>query len=274
VKVDLHTHSTYSDGTLEPDELITSASKTGITHMALCDHDSTSGLKSANEKAKEYGMTIIPAIEINTRDTIAIHILGYFIDEKSEDLQKTLIHHRTVRTARAQMILDKLHRMGIKIHISDFSNGKDGSAIGRPHIADKLKEMGLVFSRQEAFDKYLGQGRSAFIAYEDGPTPKDAIDAISGSGGVPVLAHPGYFVSPETIESLTKIGLQGIEVYYPSHREEQIRNFVVLAKKLDIIPTGGSDYHGPGSGHERLGEIPVPEKTVDLLLERKQKLYG
>lgn len=273
MKIDLHTHSTYSDGTLEPEELIQNAAKLGITHLALSDHDSTSGLEVARAKAKEYDMTVISAVEINTIENISIHILGYFIEENDEAFQKTLLNHREIRIKRAQMMLERLHRMGIKIYLSDFDHKKDHAAIGRPHIADKLKEMGLVFSRQEAFDKYLSQGKPAYVHYQ-GPTPKDAIDTILASKGIPVLAHPHYFVSTETIESLVKIGLQGIEVYYPSHNPELIRNLVELAKRQELVVTGGSDYHGPGSGHERLGEIAVPEQTIDILLERKRKLNG
>jgi predicted metal-dependent phosphoesterase TrpH len=274
MKVDLHSHSTYSDGTLEPEDLITAAHRTGITHLALSDHDSTAGLESARAKAQEYGMTIIPAIEINTLETnTAIHILGYFIDEKNETLQKSLDHHREIRVKRAQLIVDKLKHMGIRISMSDFGDRKDRAAIGRPHIADKLKEKGIVFSRQEAFDKYLSRGRSAYVAYQ-GPTPQQAIEMILACKGVPVVAHPGYSVQGTVLEGLVKMGLQGIEVFYPSHNHDQVRNFIDTAKRMDLIATGGSDYHGPGSGHEALGEMDVPDAVIDELLARKQKLFG
>lgn len=274
MKVDLHSHSTYSDGTLEPEDLIVAASRVGITHLALSDHDSTGGLEAARAKAQELKMTVIPAIEINTLETNgAIHILGYFIDEKSEELQKTLDQHREIRVKRAQLIIDKLRHMGIRITMSDFSDRKDRAAIGRPHIADKLKEKGIVFSRQEAFDKYLSRGRPAYVFYE-GPTPQKAIEMILACKGVPVVAHPGYSVQGTVLEGLVKLGLQGIETYYPSHNPDQVRNFLEAAKRMDLVVTGGSDYHGPGSGHEALGEMDVPEKTVDDLLERKRKLFG
>ena len=274
MKLDLHTHSTYSDGTLEPDELIQKAAGLGITHLALSDHDSTAGLEIARSKAQEFNMTIIPAIEINTQETNgAVHILGYFIDDKNEGLQKTLDYHREIRLKRAQLIIDRLKRMGIKISMSDFADRKNKAAIGRPHIADKLKELGIVFSRQEAFDKYLGKGRSAYVFYE-GPTPKTAIETILACKGVPILAHPGYAVSSETTKELITLGLQGLEVYYPSHSPDQVKAFLETAKNKDLIVTGGSDYHGPGSGHEQLGEMNVPEETLDALQKRKQKLFG
>lgn len=272
IKTDLHTHTNYSDGTLEPLELVEKAHELGITHLAICDHDSTGGIEPARKRAKELEMTIIPGIEINTKETISMHLLGYFIEEASEALQKSLQTNRKARMTRAQRILDKLHRMGIKISLSDFDIKKDGAAIGRPHIADKLREKGIVFSRQEAFDKYLAQGRPAYVLYE-GPNPVEAIQAILAAKGVPVLAHPGYSVSRETIELLVKNGLQGIEAFYPSHHPDQVRAFVELAKRLDLVVTGGSDYHGPGTGHERLGEIEIPAETLDILLERKKKIF-
>ncbi len=276
-KVDLHTHSTYSDGTLEPEDLIQNAQKQKITHLALSDHDSTGGLAAARNRAKEFDITIIPAVEINTRDnetSAAVHILGYFLEETDINFQKVLTQHREIRAQRAQMIIARLHTMGIKLYLSDFDNGKNEGAVGRPHIADKLKEMGVVFSRQEAFDKYLSQGRPAFVAYENGPTPKDAIDAILSAKGIPVIAHPGYYVSKETILSLAEMGLQGVEVYYPSHSKDLVKTLLGFTAEHKLLATGGSDYHGPGSGHERLGEIAVPEETIDLLLERKYAIHN
>ncbi|MBI3013216.1 MAG: PHP domain-containing protein [Elusimicrobia bacterium] len=273
MKVDLHTHSNYSDGTLDPEELIQKAHDLGISHLALCDHDSTGGLETARAKATGLNMTLISGIEINTSETSSVHILGYFIDEKSEDLQKTLRDHREIRAKRSEMILERLRQMGIKIHLSDFGGRKETASIGRPHIADKLKEKGVVFSRQEAFEKYLAKGKSAYAFYE-GPTPQRAIEIILQAKGVPVVAHPGFFVSKEMMDNLVKLGLQGIETYYPTHRPDQIKWFLDLAKSRDLVVTGGSDYHGPGSGHELLGQVPVPAEVVDRIWERKQKLFG
>lgn len=272
MRIDLHSHSTFSDGTLEPDELIEKASEVGITHLSLSDHDCTHGLELATQKAKDLGINIIPGVEINTRESTSVHILGYLMETENEPFQKRLQLHRDLRRKRAELILSKLAKMGIKISISELDHGRETASIGRPHIADKLKEKGLVFSREEAFEKYLSRGRAAYVFYE-GPTPKDAIEVILGAKGLPVLAHPGYQVSEETILDLVKIGLQGIETFYPSHNPQQIQNYLELAKRLDLIPTGGSDYHGPDSGHEQLGEIAVPEETYEKLLERKQKLF-
>ncbi|OGR82121.1 MAG: hypothetical protein A2901_07660 [Elusimicrobia bacterium RIFCSPLOWO2_01_FULL_54_10] len=273
MRVDLHSHTTYSDGTLEPEELVSTAHKLGITHLAVTDHDSTGSLDAARAKAKELGMTLIPGIEINTREMAAVHILGYYIDDSDASFQKILDHHRRLRTQRAAMILEKLAKMGIKISLSDFDHREGAAAIGRPHIADKLREKGIVFSRQEAFDKFLARGKPGYVFYE-GPSPKDAIEAILSCKGVPVVAHPGFSVSGQAILDLAKLGLQGIETFYPSHNPDQVRNFMDIAKKNDLLATGGSDYHGPGSGHERLGEMDVPEKIVEELLARKQKLFG
>lgn len=273
MKIDLHTHSTFSDGTLEPVELVEKASQIGIAHLAFADHDSTGGFVEACAKAKDLNINLIPAIEINTRENTSMHILGYFIDENDNEFQKSLQYHREMRLNRAKNILGKLQRMGIKISLGDLNYGGGNAAIGRPHIADKLKEKGLVFSRQEAFDKFLGEGKPAYVFYE-GPTPQEAIQSILASKGIPVIAHPGYHISKETIESLTKNGLQGIEIYCPIHNPQQIQNFLELSRQLDLVVTGGSDYHGPGSGHESLGEMAVPEDTVEKLLQRKLKLFG
>jgi predicted metal-dependent phosphoesterase TrpH len=269
MKIDLHTHSIYSDGTLEPEDLVQKAAECGITHLALCDHDTTAGLQDALKASEKIKMNLIPGIEINTRQVnFSVHILGYFIDAENERLQKKLDQYRKLRTTRAQMMVDRLKRMGIKMDISDFNGRKEKSAIGRPHLADKLKELGVVFSRSEAFQKYLAKGKPGYVFYE-GPTPKDALETILDCGGVPVLAHPGFFVSEKMIQELIGLGLQGLEVYYPSHSDEQVRTFLELAEKNNLIVTGGSDYHGPGSGHEELGEIQVPEKVLEKLQERK-----
>lgn len=274
MRIDLHTHSTYSDGTLEPADVVRHAHGFGITHMALSDHDSTGGLNAARAQAKEYGMEIIPAVEINTQETeVSVHVLGYYLDENDEKFQATLRRHREIRQTRAKMILEKLHHMGIKISLSDFSGEKDAAAVGRPHIADKLKEKGVVFSRKEAFDKFLAKGKPAYVFYQ-GPTPKDAIEIILGAKGIPVIAHPGYYVSEQTIASLAELGLQGIEVNYPTHSSSQRGNFVQIAQKYNLVVTGGSDYHGPGSGHEAMGDVEAPQDAVDKLLARKQKLFG
>ena len=141
MKIDLHTHTTFSDGTLDPEELVDAAHGLGITHMAIVDHDSTGSLDLARAKAAQYGLTVIPGVEINTKDTVSVHVLGYFVEEKDEQFQKTLVQHRDLREKRAQVILDKLHRMGIKISLSDFGPIKDSAAIGRPHIEQKWESL-------------------------------------------------------------------------------------------------------------------------------------
>lgn len=274
MKIDLHTHSTFSDGTLEVSDLVEKAQALGITHLALCDHDSTGGLEIAAAEAKRRNMTLIPAIEINTRETRSvIHILGYFIEAEEPSFQQLLIEHRRLRLERASATVDKLKRMGFRISMDDFDLSCMKSAIGRPHIADKLKEKGVVFSRKEAFDKFLAKGKSAYVEYL-GPTPEVAIAAIRKAKGVPVLAHPGYFVSPEEIRALKDLGLEGIEVYYPTHSNSQVREFLELSARIELVTTGGSDYHGPNSGHEGLGEVNVPEEVYDNLGQRRAKLFG
>ncbi len=271
MKIDLHTHSTYSDGTLAPELLVEAASKVGITHLALSDHDSTEGLSRARTKAAQLNITLIPAVEINT-ETNPIHILGYFVDENDSNFLNTLKKNRDSREHRMNLMLEKLKGLGINISKEELLNGNKDTALGRPHVADNLIKKGIVKSRAEAFDRYLGKGCPAFVPHKD-TTPEDAIQTILAGKGVPVLAHPGFGVQEETIRLLTEKGLQGLEAYYLKHSPDQIKKFLEIAKRYHLVATGGSDYHGPGSGHEALGQANVPLNTVEEILKRKEKLF-
>ncbi len=272
MKIDLHTHSTYSDGTLDPAKLMEKAHSLGITHIALCDHDSTEGLQQARAKALELTLTLVPAVEINT-ETNNIHVLGYYVDENDINFINALKKNRDSRERRIEVILGKLSELGIQITKEELREGNRETSLGRPHVADALMRKKIVSTRQEAFEKFLTKGRPAYAPHND-TTAIGAIETILACKGIPVLAHPGFSQQEETIQWLTSKGLQGIEVHYPTHSTQQIKKFSELAVKYNLVVTGGSDYHGPGSGHEAMGTISAPENTLDELLKRKQKLFS
>lgn len=244
-KADLHMHSTYSDGWLSPKQLVDKAAKAGLSVMSITDHDSVGGIEEAASYAREIGITLIPGIEMSAEvGGMEVHILGYFIDYKSEYLQKYLRHLRELRMDRGGMIVKKLNEMGSRITLGTVLNhaGND-AAIGRPHIAKALNEEGFVGSFSEAFYKYIGDGKPAYVK-KPNVSAKEAIEFISGSGGLSFVAHPGKYVTEEIFSELIHYGLDGIEIIHPSHKQEDIRNLSTTASQNFLLTSGGSDFHG------------------------------
>jgi 3',5'-nucleoside bisphosphate phosphatase len=248
--VDLHSHTTASDGRLAPRELVALAARHGVTTLAVTDHDSTSGIAEARTAAEAHpGLTIVPGIEINCDvDGSEIHVLGYFIDLDAAWFQEFLNEQRAERVARVHRVLEKLATLNVFIDADDvFSLVQEGSA-GRPHIAQAMVHRGYVRTVQEAFDRYLKTGGPA-SAPRRRLEPAQAVAMIRKARGVPVLAHPGLANRDPMIGPLVDGGLLGIESYYPEHSAAQTQAYLELCRRHGIVATGGSDFHGKGVGH-------------------------
>ncbi len=268
-QVDLHVHSTASDGRLTPAEVVRKAAGLGLTVIALCDHDTVDGIPLALEAAKTFpALAVIPGVEINT-DVAAgeAHVLGYFIDCGHPELQTNLANLRDSRESRAQRMIAKLRNLGLDIDWERVKEIAGDGSIGRPHIARALLEKGYIGSIQEAFKKYIGFGMPAYAEREK-IAPVEAARLITRAHGFPVLAHPLTLKDPETmIAELKANGLAGIEAYYFGYTPEQIKGLVKLAEKYRLIPTGGTDFHGLGMANEpTIGGIDVPLESARQLI--------
>ena len=267
--VDLHSHTTASDGTLSPRELVLAAARHGVTVLAVTDHDSTDGLTDAMALAPTHRMTIVPGLEINCDVSGAeIHVLGYCVDWDAPWFQEFLGEQREERRRRIYRIAARLTELGMPIDPEAvFALVKEGSA-GRPHVAQAMVDRGYVKSIREAFDRYLSLNGPANVPRKR-LTPADAVRVIRRARGVPVLAHPGLANRDELIPGLVEAGLSGIEAFYPEHSAGQITAYREMCARLGLIATGGSDFHGPRVGGVRHpGAQPVPESAWESLRNR------
>ena len=266
--IDLHLHTLASDGRLSPTELIQLVANQGLETISITDHDSTEGLAEAYEAAKEFPyMRIIPGIEMSADiPGDEVHVLGYFLDYHDVEFQETLTEFRRGRVGRAQVIVEKLVALGKPVEWERVLHFAGDGTVGRPHIALAMVEAGYFKEPKEAFEEYLGNDG---LAYYDRPklNPTESVAMIRKVGGVPVLAHPTFMNDMEAgIASLKKEGLVGMEVYYAQYDDDTVRHLARLAREYDLIPCGGSDYHGLGNTGEPLpGTLGPPEETVKLL---------
>ncbi len=272
--VDLHLHSTASDGRFSPEELVDKAVGKGLTVIAMTDHDSTDGIAPALEAAKAYsGLQVIPGVEINTDVPRGeVHILGYFVDYGNPELKTTLEKLRRSRIARAQGMIAKLESLGVHITWQRVKEIAGGGAIGRPHLAQALLEKGYTSSIREAFIKYIGRDGPAYVERKK-IMPLEATELVLRAGGLPVLAHPPTASDPEQmIIELKRAGLVGIEVYYDDYGAEKRRWLKELADRYNLIATGGSDYHGLDDLNETLmGDAEVPLEAAQQLITLAQE---
>lgn len=248
--IDLHMHSTCSDGTYAPAELVRLAEAAGLTHMSLTDHDTADGLEEARAEAERRGIAFIGGLEISAEyDVGTMHILGYGFDPDSPQLREKLGFVQRSRAERNPKIVQRLNELGVAITFDEVKAASGGGLIGRPHFAQALIERGYVRERQEAFDEYLAKGRPAYVP-KVRLSPEESVGCIKEAGGVAVLAHPLQLKAKEDgeldriVEGLVALGLGGIECYYRNHTEADTARFLALAKKHDLLVTGGSDFHG------------------------------
>lgn len=263
---DLHVHSRASDGVLSGPELLEKACRAGLSGMAITDHDTVEELPVAIAYRKSAGLDLlfIPGIELNTElDGEEVHILGYFIDYRSPKLLANLEGIKNARYERALRMVARLREMGYMITFDQVKNLAKGGVIARPHLAQALIENGYVSTIREAFVKHIGRGRPGYVPrYRF--TPQRALELIKEADGVTVLAHPGLMRQPEKIEEVLDLGVEGLEVFYPEHRPEDIRHFLGLAEHYGLLVTGGSDFHGTGT-RNRLGCCGIDENYLDKI---------
>ena len=268
--VDLHTHTTASDGTLPPEALVREAVRQGVRVLAVTDHDSTEGLPAALAEARRQPpLEIVPGLEINCDVPGAeVHVLGYCVDWEAAWFQAFLREQRAERRARVVRIAGRLAELGMPIDADEVLALVQEGAAGRPHVARVMVARGYVKSVREAFDRYLHAGGPAHVPRRR-LTPAEAVGVIRRARGVPVLAHPGLADQDELVPGLVAAGLEGIESYYPEHSAARTAHYVDLCREHGLVATGGSDFHGPRTGRTNPpGSPPVSLAVWEALKER------
>ena len=268
-KIDLHIHSTASDGRLSPADIVYKAVERGLTVVALADHDTVDGIVPALTAAKAFPqLKVIPCVEVSTDvPSGEVHVLGYFIDYTDPELVARLERMRHSRRERAQGMIAKLRDLGIRIEWQRVQEIAGSGAIGRPHIAQALLEKGYITSIKEAFTKYISRDGPAYVEREK-MTPVEAVELILKANGLPVLAHPLTVSDPESVVIELKAGgLVGIEAYYNNYTADEINKLVSLANRHNLIISGGSDYHGLDASTETMiGGVNTPIESAERLI--------
>lgn len=277
--VDLHTHSTASDGEKSPSELVFAAKESGLSVLALTDHDTVDGLQEASEAAKKAGMVFVPGIELNIQwPTGEFHLLGLGLKEMSASMKSLLWALKNNRIERNKKILAALANDGLDVAYGEFlqSQGTDHreDTLGRPHIAAYLVQKNIVKNRQKAFDKYLSKGTPFFVDFE-GADLAAGVKAVLESGGLPVIAHPlslyvGWGKIEDVLHGIKAAGVEGLEAWHPGAKENDCRRLEKMAKELGFFVTAGSDYHGPNvRGDRKLGRTAGGYKIDDRFYEEE-----
>ena len=282
-EVDLHLHTTYSDGTLSPSQLVRKCAQGGLRVIAITDHDSTEGVAEAQQAALAYpGLSVIPGIELSTDvPGSEIHVLGYYVDLGDAGLQQTLESFRRGREERGLMMVERLAELGVAVSWERVRKLSDGGAIGRPHIAQAMVEAGYVRYPKDAFDQYLGRNGSAYVERPK-LSPADAVKILAQNGALPVMAHPTYSVSKTgmgevealagSLAELKSAGLVGMEVYYKDYTPDQVARLKRLADRVGLVACGGSDYHASGNpGEPEPGDVGPPMESVEALAKLRAR---
>lgn len=271
--VDLHTHSTASDGSMTPIEIVRYAKERGLAAVALTDHDTVDGINQALEESERVGIEVIPGVEISLDYNTEMHMLGYFFNGSYKKIEPLLEWFRRSREERNPKMIEKLKQMGFDISIDEVVAEAKGRVVARPHIASIMVKKGYVKNVAEAFENYISNGKPAYVK-KDSLTPEEGIKAIRDAGGIPVLAHPIYLgldlrKLDKLLSRLVSEGLMGIETYYVDNSREDTGNHLNLAIKYNIVATGGSDFHGSfkpdieiGKGR---GNLKVPYEVLERL---------
>ena len=262
-RVDLHAHTTYSDGALSPGDLVRLAIERQLAALAVTDHDSIDGLPAARETAGRE-LELVPGIEVSsTLNGLDLHILGYYIDPENDELRRRLESFRVERLERVREMAVRLGALGAPVDVGEVVSLAGHGVVGRPHLAEVLVRAGHADDADDAFRRYLGSRGVAFVP-RPAFRPDEAIALVHAAGGVSVLAHPGPGLVDSVVEALVARGLRGIEAWHPQHSPATVRRYEALAERLGVLVTGGSDFHGPGRSAE-LGELAVPVRVMGPL---------
>lgn len=274
---DLHCHTTCSDGSDTPEQLVVLAKEAGLAAVAVTDHDTVDGLERAESAAQAAGIEMVPGVELSVLHPHGnMHLLGYYVDPGCADFKRVIAKVQDARSARNPKIVEKLRGLGMDVSMEELEEMAGGGQIGRPHIARALVAKGYVKSVYEAFDRYLKKDGPAYVP-KSILSPADAIGAVTGCGGVAVLAHP-FSLGHRTREELEgwiaewkEMGLQGVECYYSEHDQDFTSFLLSLCRRLGLAATGGSDYHGRAKPHIALGRgrgnLKVPYSCVEAIKE-------
>ena len=272
--IDLHTHTTASDGLDAPARLVTLAARRGLSVLGITDHDTLAGLDAAEAAASAQGITLVPGVELSTTVQGAeVHILGYFVDRHDAAFVERLADLAAARVRRVERMIERLHELGYPVDRDAILAGAALGSVGRPHVARALMAIGAADSVTDAFERFLKPGRPAYIPRERF-TPEDAVRLLVTHGAVPVLAHPFSTNDVEgTLRRLVPVGLRGLETYYAEYAPEQHAELRAIAVAWNLVPTGGSDYHGAGFREGRdLGTAPVPDEVVARLADAHRQM--
>jgi predicted metal-dependent phosphoesterase TrpH len=270
--IDLHTHTTASDGRCSPEELVTRAAAAGVTVLSITDHDTVDACEAGEQACAAAGIAFVAGIEITgVREEVDVHVLGYFLDPRSPELRRFLAEQRQRRIDRIGQMLTRLDELGLHLDANAVlapAIAQPGKSIGRPAIARALVAAGYVKDANDAFAHWLSRGRPGFVARQ-GATLDQVIDQIHGAGGVASLAHPGLLRRDEWIADLAASRLDAIEVYHTNHDESLTAHYRSIAKRLELGVSGGSDYHADEShGAAYPGSVSLPADAFDELRER------
>ncbi|MDW7675255.1 MAG: PHP domain-containing protein [Bacillota bacterium] len=271
---DLHIHTTASDGTLTPAEVVRKAREAALTGIGITDHDAIEGITSAISWGKAMEIDIVPGIELSTHwNDMEIHVLGYFIDYNSEQLLEMLTFLKQKRLERIKKIAIKAIQLGYPITAEEIEQIAEGRAVGRPHLAQLLMKKGYISSIEEGFQRFLTKGKPMYVPrYKI--TPTEAISIIKGAKGVPVLAHPSLYNPTWVVllNELVEAGLEGIEVYYPGHTNACVAELTKVCTLHNLVLTGGSDFHGIDVKANKLGSFGVSDLNLAELKGRKKRV--
>jgi predicted metal-dependent phosphoesterase TrpH len=255
--VDLHAHSTASDGARSPTDVVREAKRVGLSALALTDHDTVAGIAEALAAGNVTGVRVVAGVELSAVEgDLETHILGLHLNDTGE-LETRLVELRDMRRLRAERIVIRLNEIGVRVAFDAVLEQAGGGAIGRPHVARALIAEGWATDFRDAFDRYLGNGRPAYVAKDKLPVT-DAIDLIHRARGLAVLAHPAQTGTRERIAALVDQGIDGVEVRHPSHSSEDATRLFALVEHFHLVPSGGSDWHGGADGSRTLGMMRVP----------------
>jgi len=259
--VDLHAHSTASDGSRAPADVVREAKRIGLAALALTDHDTLDGIPEAAATGAELGVRLVPGVELSAVEgDVETHILGLHLSDTRE-MESQLVALREMRRSRAERMVKRLNDLGVRIEFAAVLEQSAGGAIGRPHVARAMIAEGWAVDFRDAFDRYLGNGKAAYVGKDRLPVT-DAIGLIHRAGGLAILAHPSHSGTRERVAAFVEQGIDGVEVRHPSHSPDDTMRLSALVEHFSLVPSGGSDWHGAAVGPRTLGMMHVPSEWL------------